>query len=101
MGSPYNVCTLNFKGKWQPILPSDYEWQDLSAQSPNKRYLALIAWAIENNSPGFHIVVIDLKHKSIQRSPRIVGICMGIAWWGDILHYEVSKVLNLAELIEI
>jgi hypothetical protein len=63
MGSPYNVCDLELKGKWVPDLP-EYEWQDLFAKSQNNRDLALVAWDIEKNNPGFKLIIIDLKNKN-------------------------------------
>jgi hypothetical protein len=82
MGSPYNLCEIEFEGEWIPPLPT-YDWQDLKAQSPDKRYLALVQWNTFGNVPGFHVVRIDVKNRRIHKTRRILGICKKIYWDKD------------------
>jgi hypothetical protein len=82
MGSPYNVCEIEFQGEWIPPL-QDYDWQDLKVQSPDKRYLALVQWNTKNNQPGFHIVRIDTKDKRYHKTKRIMGLCKNLYWDKD------------------
>lgn len=79
MGSPFHFAELELAGNWIPELPG-YDWQDLFAESPNGRYLALVAWMIENNDPGFRFVVIDKKEKVVRESERIAGCCESLKW---------------------
>ena len=55
MGSPHQTCRMQLSGDWQPRLELD-DWQDLQAQSPDGRYLALVRWDTRGNTPGFRIV---------------------------------------------
>lgn len=77
MGSPYHFAELEIVGKWVPESP-DYDWQDLFAESPNRRYLVLVAWMIKNNDPGFRFVLIDKKEKAVRESERIAGCCQSL-----------------------
>lgn len=79
MGSPYNLCEIKFEGEWIPPLPTE-DWQDLKAQSPDGRYLALVQWNTKGNIPGFHIVRIDKKRKKYHKTKRIMGLCKKIFW---------------------
>ena len=82
MGSPYNLCEITFKGEWIPPLSTE-DWQDLKAQSPNGRYLALVQWNTEGNIPGFHVVRIDTKKRKYHKTKRIMGLCKKIYWDKD------------------
>lgn len=93
MGSPYNVCDLELMGKWIPDLPA-YEWQDLFANSQNNRYLALVAWAIKKNNPGFKLIIIDLKNKNIKETERITGCCKSIYWTVSGFSYDISGYIS-------
>ena len=88
MGSPYHFAELELAGKWVPELP-DYDWQDLFAESPNGRYLVLVAWMIDENHPGFRFVVIDKKEKVVRESKRITGCCQSLNWHVG-LSYETA-----------
>ncbi|WP_146373289.1 hypothetical protein [Symmachiella macrocystis] len=66
MGSPYQWADLTLKGSWVPELP-DFTWQDIHSKSDNGRYLAVVAWDISDNNPGFRIVVIDKKDKTFRQ----------------------------------
>lgn len=79
MGSPYRLCEIEFTGKWIPPLPAE-DWQDLAARSPDGRYLALIRWNTEGNTPGFHVIRIDTKKKVYHKTKRILGLCREITW---------------------
>jgi len=88
MGSPYNACDLQLRGKWLPHLPN-VTWQDRSAHSPDSRYIALVYWDIVNNQPGFRVVVIDTIAKTVSEHDRIEGCCDRL-WWDDQgLHWRV------------
>ncbi len=45
MSSRYNEADLNLSGPWIPEVPQ-FRWQNLSAQSPDGRYVTLVAWDI-------------------------------------------------------
>lgn len=79
MGSPYNVCEVEFCGDWLPPL-DDHDWQDIKAESPDGRYLALVQWDSRGNSPGFHVVRIDSKRRRLHRTKRIEGVCVKLVW---------------------
>ncbi len=83
MGSPYNSADLTLEGNWVPDLPR-FDWQDISAQSENGRYLAVVAWATnDQGEPGFRIVVIDKKEKNVRVSRRQRGCCRSLSWHGS------------------
>jgi hypothetical protein len=79
MGSPFNLCDLQIVGEWVPSLPNE-EWQDKTAQSPDGRFVALVAWAITNNEPGFCVYTIDVHSKSVSKSQRVQGCCEVVEW---------------------
>ncbi len=93
MGSPFNICDLTLKGNWSPDLP-DYDWQDIYAKSYNNRYLALVAWDIRNNTPGFRVVIIDVKDKCLKETRRIPGCCEAIEGTTAGFSYTVSSFLH-------
>jgi hypothetical protein len=94
MGSPYQVCDLKLKGSWVPKLPK-YDCQNIFSQSSDRRYLALVAWDInKNNSPGFKIVIIDSKEKTISETDRIRGCCDTIQWDGVGFTYKIFSHLS-------
>ena len=80
MGSPYQSCKLTLEGPWVPELP-DRAWQDIWAYDPKGRFLAFIAWDIDqDNEPGFRVLVIDTKSKTTTESLRFAGCCNSIQW---------------------
>ena len=93
MGSSFQICELDLKGRWTPNLPN-YDWQNIYAQSDNKRYLALVAWDTENNEPGFKIIIIDSKNKSMSETKRINGCCESIEWSATGFTYRTYSYLS-------
>jgi hypothetical protein len=72
MGSPYRICSLHLRGEWTPDL-GERGWQPLYCSSLDGTYLALVEWDIADNMPGFRVVLVDEKRKSVESSPRILG----------------------------
>ncbi|MBY0522819.1 MAG: hypothetical protein K2R98_05455 [Gemmataceae bacterium] len=90
MGSPFRTCKIRFKGAWIPFLQEN--WQDRMAQSQDRRYTALVAWAISRqNNPGFRVFVLDPKEGRILRSKRIKGCCESLTWDGDCIVYRAFR----------
>ena len=87
MGSPYNLCEIQFKGPWIPPLQT-YDWQDIKAQSPGGRHIALVQCNAAGNVPGFHIVRIDTQKRTYHKSKRIMGLCKRIYWSKDKFVWE-------------
>ena len=82
MGSLFNVADLELlqlSGDWMPDLPPD-GWQDVYAHSTDGNILGLIRWDTENNEPGFHLVMIDAKRKTMEETERITGCCESLEW---------------------
>ena len=98
MGSPYSCVDLTLNGSWVPKLP-DCDWQDVSAESDDGRLLALVAWDHDNNQPGFRILVIDKKDKTIRRSERLAGCCKSVAITASIVTFETFNVITVPELL--
>lgn len=97
MSSHYNEADLNLSGPWIPELPQ-FRWQNLSAQSPDGRYVTLIAWDIlERFELGFKTVLIDTLHQNIRVSPRISGPCESIRWWPNGFGLIVNHMVTLPE----
>jgi hypothetical protein len=86
MGSPYHVADLILDGPWKPDLP-DEEWQDLTAQSADGRYVGLVAWDIRNNTPGFKVYTIDTLSKTVAQTDRIAGCCQQLEWKPGIVNF--------------
>jgi hypothetical protein len=87
MGSPFNVATVEMSGSWKPDIPTD-GWQDISAQSPDGRYVGLIFWDTPNNEPGFKVYTIDTVEKTISISNRIRGCCQYLEWKEEINKFN-------------
>jgi len=87
MGSPYQICSLHLTGKWTPDL-GERGWQPLYCGSPDGRYLALAEWDTAENVPGFRVVLIDEKEKSVASSQRILGCCESLTWGDDAIHWK-------------
>lgn len=81
MGSPFNRCDMTLEGPWAPELPEG-DWQDLWAHDPRGRLVALVAWDTTNNEPGFRVLTIDTRTRTVARSERFSGCCRSIAWDG-------------------
>lgn len=79
MGSPYNLCEIQFEGDWIPPLPVT-DWQDIKATSPDHRHLALVRWNAAGNVPGFHVIRIDIGKRTYHKTKRIMGLCRAIYW---------------------
>jgi hypothetical protein len=94
MGSPHRICNLILDWPQQPDLPNR-EWQDIWAQDPNGRFLALIGWDIQDNDPGFRIYVIDRETMSVKESPRFRGCCEQIAWSGSGFRCSIFGFVSI------
>jgi hypothetical protein len=80
MGSPFRLCRLRLDGAWIPLVPNDQGWQNLSAASPNGRFVALVRWDVVGNEPGFRILTVDCDDRTVQTTERIPGCCESLAW---------------------
>jgi hypothetical protein len=88
MGSPFNECEIQLSGDWIPNL-GKHDWQDVTASSPDQRFVALVYWDASGNQPGFHLVTIDLVERSVTTSDRYLGCCTAIKWLGHAFYPEV------------
>jgi len=80
MGSPFRLCRLRLDGSWIPPVPNDLGWQNLSATSPNGRFVALVRWDHVANNPGFRILTVDCRDHTVQTTERTPGCCESLAW---------------------
>jgi hypothetical protein len=80
MGSPFRLCRLRLDGPWIPPVPNDEGWQNLTASSPNGRFVGLVRWDIVANDPGFRILTVDCRDRTVQTSERGDGCCESLAW---------------------
>ncbi len=90
MGSPFRVCQLALRGPWIPTL-GNHEWQDVTATSPDGRFVGLVYWDTVRNEPGFHIVTVDCSNQRVAISARLSGCCQGLAWTGDTFEARVFR----------
>ena len=88
MGSPFRVCEVVFTGLWRPKVPND-GWQNLQAESPDGRYVALVQWAANANRPGFVIYIFDTVAHNVRRLERVDGCCERIWWNGAHIQWSV------------
>ena len=80
MGSPFKCAELKLHGAWVPDLPRD-GWQDMHCHSDNGNILCLVKWDIDtNNDPGFRLVMIDAKNRTVEETERISGCCESLEW---------------------
>lgn len=84
MGSPFRLCRLRLDGPWIPPVPNDLGWQNLSATSPNGRFVALVRWEIVANNPGFRILTVDCRDRTVQTTERKLGCCESLAWRNEV-----------------
>lgn len=80
MGSAFRGCDLKLAGTWVPELPRDIAWQDVTAQSPDGRFVGLVFWDTPQNRPGFRILTIDCVAHQVSTSARVEGCCQSISW---------------------
>lgn len=80
MGSPFRLCRLRLEGAWIPPVPNDLGWQNLSATSPDDRFVALVRWDHVGNNPGFRILTVDCRDRTVRMTERIPGCCESLAW---------------------
>jgi hypothetical protein len=81
MGSPYQVCQIHWSGEWTPNLPTT-DWQDRLAWREDDGAVALVHWETPGNQPGFRIVVIDVRARTVEISERFLGCCEALSWVG-------------------
>lgn len=91
MGSPYNICDISITGNWTPMLP-DRSWQDKTAFNSDETILALVAWDIRRNKPGFSIFYLDMNKKTIKESKRFVGCCHSIEWSDSLNDFKTETI---------
>lgn len=91
MGSPFRLCRLRLDGPWIPPVLNDDGWQNLSAASPNGRFVGLVRWDIVSNNPGFRILTVDCRDRKVQTSERIDGCCESLAWRDDVFVPTIWK----------
>jgi hypothetical protein len=87
MGSSYQICGLRLAGQWTPVL-EDFGWQPLYCRSSDGRYLGLVEWDTVGNTPGFRVVLIDEKEKSVESSRRILGCCESLTWGDEAIQWK-------------
>lgn len=87
MGSPFNICQLRLQLAWSPQLP-DGGWQDLWAESPDGRFVALILWHVPENRPGFIVYTLDNLEHTVTRSAPQSGCCEKV-WWDGQFRWAV------------
>jgi hypothetical protein len=80
MGSPFQVCHLHLEGSWIPDVVSGDGWQNVSASSPDGRFIGLVQWDVTGNEPGFRIVTVDCVAREVIYSGRKRGCCQALTW---------------------
>jgi len=48
----------------------------------------LVEWDTAGNTPGFRVVLVDEKQKSVEVSQRILGCCESLAWGADVIVWK-------------
>ena len=91
MGSRFRTCRLVLKGAWIPEL-GDRDWQDVTARSPDGRFVGLVCWDTAGNDPGFRVVAIDCVARQVTTSARLPGCCEALEWTGSRFEARVSSM---------
>jgi hypothetical protein len=82
MGSPYQLCRLTIDADWEPELPFD-EFDRRWAESPDGRFVALVAWDLGGvNFPRIRLVILDDELQQVTTSDPLDGGCEELAWTG-------------------
>ena len=97
MGSPHHVCSIIIKPEKYLELPN-YEWQDIGAISKDFKFVCFVAWDIQDNSPGFRLILINIKSKVLKESDRKTGVCESIAIDGNIVLFKTIETIKLSTL---
>ena len=82
MGSPYNLADVRLSGEFVPDFRG-CEFQDKGSVNQTGDAVALVQWAIENNSPGVIVWMISEKDRLLKKSRRLSGCCEGIRFLND------------------
>jgi hypothetical protein len=88
-GSPHQVCDLELGGAWRPRLERG-GWLDVTARSPDGRFVGLVRWDRRGDTPGFRVVVLDTRSERVHRSRRFSGSCRALTWSGDGFDWVTS-----------
>jgi hypothetical protein len=94
MGSPYDCCNIKLEGSWIPKLPTR-DWQNVSASSPDGRFLGLVRWSTADNQPGFYVFTIDLQDRAVRKSSRIKGCCESLWWEGARFKWRAFRLADV------
>jgi hypothetical protein len=94
MGSPYDCCNIKLEGSWIPQLPEG-DWQNISASSPDGRFLGLVRWSSPGNQPGFYVFTIDLQDRAVRKSSRIKGCCESPWWEGARFKWRAFRLADV------
>ncbi len=101
MGSPYQLCRMKVEASWDPDLPFD-ELDRRKAESPNGRFVALVAWDLGGvNFPRIRLVVLDDERQQVTTSALLDGACEELTWTGTgfrcATHLGAELELRLLE----
>jgi hypothetical protein len=88
MGSPYRVCDIQLALDWEPDLPTS-GFQDVSAESPDGRYLALVEWRTQGDGPAFVVHTLDTTAREVATSELQLGACRRL-WWDGGVRWDVG-----------
>lgn len=88
MGSPYHICRLELKGLDLPFIEDLTEFQDIYSWSDDYKYLALVRWNTENNEPGFHLLIFDIKKKRVKETKRFEGCCSKVYFQNGVFNFK-------------
>lgn len=89
MGSPFMTCSVRLQLGWVPGLPAS-DFQDVCAESPDGRHIALVHWLSPGNQPGFVVYTIDTVARSVSVSERQIGCCERL-WWDGGARWSVYR----------
>jgi len=88
MGSPFKACDVRLHLDWEPEIPAG-DFQDLTSESPDGRYLALVRWHVPGDDPGFVVYTLDLVAHTVTTSPPQSGCCEKL-WWENGFHWSAA-----------
>jgi hypothetical protein len=88
MGSPFRTCSIRLHLDWEPDMPTS-GFQNLSAQSPDARYLALVRWHTPDNQPGFVVYTLDTVARTVAVSQPQAGCCERL-WWDGGFRWSAA-----------
>ena len=94
-GSPYNLAELETTEECKFSIEKNDNWQDKHSWTTNGKYFAQVKWDLENNEPGFRIIIFDSEKGEVMKTDRISGCCAKLKLNNELdINYETFTLIS-------